>query len=249
MLIDTHCHLYKAEYSNLEEVIKRMDGLMITSGCGDVSNREVLESIDKYDNVYGVLGIHPEEIDNITASSFAIIEKNINNPKIVGIGEIGLDYYWVKDNKEKQKELFEKQLLLAERYNKPVVVHNRDAHGDILDMIKKYPSLSYVLHCYSGSVEMAKELLKYNVMFGIGGVATFANADKIKEVIKEIDLEYLLLETDSPYLAPVPYRGKQNEPAYADIIAAEVAKIKGKTKEEVIRKTYENAVRKFDLPI
>lgn len=249
MLIDTHCHLFESDYDNLDEVIKRMPGIMITAGIGDESNQEVLKMIDKYDNIYGVLGIHPEEIEKISDDSFAIIEANINNPKIVGIGEIGLDYYWVRDNKEKQKELFEKQIFLARKYHKPIVVHNRDAHGDILDIIKRNPDISYVLHCFSGSVEMARELLKYNVMFGIGGVSTFDKYDKLKEVIKEIGLEYLLLETDSPYLTPVPYRGKKNEPAYTDIIAAEIAKIKGITKEEVIQRTCENAIREFDLPI
>ena len=159
MLIDTHCHLSKNDYDNLDEIISEMDGYMITSGCDDETNKEVLEMIAKYDNVYGTIGIHPEEIDKITENSFKFIEDNLNNPKIVAIGEIGLDYYWVKDNIEKQKEVFEYQVKLAEKYNIPIVVHSREAIQDTYDILKKY-KVTGTIHCFSSSLEMAKEFIK-----------------------------------------------------------------------------------------
>ena len=138
MLIDTHCHLNKEDYENVDVIIKNMDGIMIASGCSDNSNKEVLELVEKYSNVYGSIGIHPEEINDITEDSYKLIEDNINNPKIIAIGEIGLDYYWVKDNKEAQKEVFRRQLDIATKYNKPVIIHSRDSIQDTYDILKEY---------------------------------------------------------------------------------------------------------------
>lgn len=250
MLIDTHCHLYKKEYEDIDEIVKRMDGIIITSGCDDESNLEVLELVSKYDNVYGVLGLHPTELDKITSNSFEIIENNINNPKIVGVGEIGLDYYWDDSKKEFQKEMFIKQIELANNYNKTVVVHSRDSIEDTYNIMEKYPDIKFVLHCYGSSLDMARKFINScNVKFGIGGVVTFKNGVKLKEVVENLDLSYLLLETDSPYLSPEPYRGKKNEPANIDIIAAKIAEIKDKTKEEIIEITSQNAIAQFDLNI
>lgn len=249
MIIDTHCHLNKDEYDNIEEVIKRMNGIMITAGCDDKSNLEVLEQINKYDNVYGVLGIHPESVTEVTDVSFKIIEENINNPKIVGIGEVGLDYYWDKTHIEEQKKLFIKQIELAQKYHKTVVIHSRDAIEDTLDIIKQFPDVKFVFHCYSSSVEIAKELVKRNIKLSIGGVVTFKNSVKLKEVVSSIDLKYLLLETDSPYLTPEPYRGKKNEPANTLYVAQKIAEIKGIKVDEVIEMTTKNAIEQFDLPI
>lgn len=249
MIIDTHCHLNKDEYDNIEEVIKRMNGIMITAGCDDKSNLEVLEQINKYDNVYGVLGIHPESVTEVTDVSFKIIEENINNPKIVGIGEVGLDYYWDKTHIEEQKKLFIKQIELAQKYHKTVVIHSRDAIEDTLDIIKQFPDVKFVFHCYSSSVEIAKELVKRNIKLGIGGVVTFKNSVKLKEVVSSIDLKYLLLETDSPYLTPEPYRGKKNEPANTLYVAQKIAEIKGIEVDKVIEMTTKNAIEQFDLPI
>ena len=134
MLIDTHCHLSYEDYDNLEEMIKDNNCIMIASGCDDKTNKEVLELVEKYNNVYGTLGIHPQELDKLTNDSFKIIEENIKNPKIVAIGEIGLDYYWTKDNIDKQKEIFEYQLKLATKYNKPIVVHSRESIQDTYDI-------------------------------------------------------------------------------------------------------------------
>lgn len=249
MLIDTHCHLNKNEYDNVDEIIKKMNGIMITAGCDDNSNLEIIEQVNKYDNVYGVLGIHPESVTEVTEESFKIIEENLNNPKIVGIGEVGLDYYWDKTHIEEQKQLFIRQIELAQKYNKTVVVHSRDAIEDTLSIVKQYPDVKFVFHCFGSSLEIAKELVKRNIRLGIGGVVTFKNGVKLKEVVEGIDLEYLLLETDSPYLTPEPYRGKRNEPSNTLYIAQKIAEIKGIEVDKVIEKTAQNAIEQFDLPI
>lgn len=249
MLIDTHCHLNKNEYDNVDEIIKKMNGIMITAGCDDNSNLEIIEQVNKYDNVYGVLGIHPESVIEVTEESFKIIEENLNNPKIVGIGEVGLDYYWDKTHIEEQKQLFIRQIELAQKYNKTVVVHSRDAIEDTLSIVKQYPDVKFVFHCFGSSLEIAKELVKRNIRLGIGGVVTFKNGVKLKEVVEGIDLEYLLLETDSPYLTPEPYRGKRNEPSNTLYVAQKIAEIKGIEVDKVIEKTAQNAIEQFDLPI
>lgn len=249
MLIDTHCHLNKNEYDNVDEIIKKMNGIMITAGCDDNSNLEIIEQVNKYNNVYGVLGIHPESVTEVTEESFRIIEENLNNPKIVGIGEVGLDYYWDKTHIEEQKQLFIRQIELAQKYNKTVVVHSRDAIEDTLSIVKQYPDVKFVFHCFGSSLEIAKELVKRNIRLGIGGVVTFKNGVKLKEVVEGIDLEYLLLETDSPYLTPEPYRGKRNEPSNTLYVAQKIAEIKGIEVDKVIEKTAQNAIEQFDLPI
>lgn len=244
MLIDTHCHLSYDDYENLNEIIKNMDGIMITSGCNDKTNKEVLDLIEKYPNVYGTLGIHPEEVTNITMDSFKIIEENINNPKIVAIGEIGLDYYWVKDNKEEQIKLFKKQLDLATKYNKPVVIHSRNSIEDTYDILKEY-TLKGVIHCFSSSLEMAEKFIKLGYKIGIGGVVTFKNSLKLQNIVKNLDLKDILLETDSPYLSPEPYRGKQNKPSNVYFVAQKVAEIKNIPIVDVIESTGLNAMNIF----
>lgn len=242
MLIDTHCHLSKDDADS----INNMNGLMITAGCDDKTNAEVIELVNKYPNVYGVLGIHPEEIDSITDTSFSYIEENLSNKKIVGIGEIGLDYYWRSDNKDKQREVFERQLKLAEKYNLPVVVHSRDAIGETYDIISKY-KLKGIIHCFSSSLEMAREFIKLGYKIGIGGTVTFKNSLKIQEVVKNIDLKNITLETDSPYLSPEPFRGKKNEPKNVYYVALKISEIKGQNVEEIINATYASALEIFDL--
>ena len=246
MLIDTHCHLSFDDYENLEEIIENMNGIMIASGCSDKTNKEVLELVEKYPNVYGTLGIHPEEINNLTSDSFKIIEDNINNPKIVAIGEIGLDYYWVRDNKEAQKQLFIKQLDLAKKYNKPVVIHSRESIQDTYNILKQY-NLKGSIHCFSSSLEMAREFIKLGYKIGIGGVVTFKNSLKLQEIVKEIDLKDILLETDSPYLSPEPFRGKKNDPSKTICVAQKISELKNVKLEEVLRQTANNASSLFDL--
>lgn len=248
MLIDTHCHLEKDEYDDLDSIIKNMDGYMIASGYNDETNLEVIEIVNKYDNVYGVIGLHPEEVDNVTEDSFKIIEDNINNPKILGIGEIGLDYYYVKDNKDKQIYLFKKQIELAEEYNKPIVVHSRDAANDTYNILKNV-KIKCDIHCFSYSYEMACEFIKLGFRLGIGGVLTFKNSKNLKEIVEKLDIDNFLLETDSPYLSPEPFRGKKNNPSNVLYVAKKIAEIKGMDYNEVVDKLNKNAIEQFGLDI
>ncbi len=239
-MIDTHCHITSEYYDNIDEVINKMkDNIIIVSGTNKDDIKEVI-NLCNYKNVYGTIGIYPtEELD------LKIIEENINNKKIVGIGEIGLDYH-LDHNKNEQINKFIKQLDLARKYNKTVVIHTRDAIQDTYDILKNYKDLKKVIHCYSGSLEMAKEFIKINCRLGIGGVLTFKNS-KLKDVIKEIDLKYLLLETDSPFLTPEPYRGTKNEPYNIIYVAKKIAEIKDISLEEVLDITTKNAKEQFDL--
>lgn len=248
MMIDTHCHLSIKDYDNLEEVINHMNGnIIVISGADPNDLEEVISIASKYDNIYATIGIHPEFANTYTDEDINNIEKYINHPKVVGIGEIGLDYYWVKDNKEKQKELFIKQIELANKYNKTIVIHSRDSIEDTYNILKEYSKTKINLHCYSSSVEMAKEFLKLNVYFGIGGVLTFKNSKVLKEVVNFLPIEKILLETDSPYLTPEPYRGHKNEPYNIKYVAEEIAKIKGIEIEKVFEITTNNAKSQFDL--
>ena len=249
MMIDTHCHIFKEYYSDIKKIVDAMDGYIIVAGTKDSDNKEVIDLVNKYDKVYGVLGIQPEEIDSMTDDSISIIEDNLNNKKIIGIGEIGLDYHWISDNREKQIEVFKIMLDLARKYDKPVVIHSRDASQDTMNILREYKDLKIDLHCYSGSVELAREYVKMGVMFGIGGVLTFKNSKKLVDVVKEVPLENILLETDSPYLAPEPYRGKTNYPQHVYLVAQKIAEIKNIPVEQVLEVTTNNAIKQFDLPI
>lgn len=244
-MVDTHCHIFEEYYDNVSEIINNFDGYLIVAGVDDKTNLEVIKLVNTYDNVYGVIGIQPEEVDNITLDSYHIIEYNIDNPKIVGVGEVGLDYYWTDENKKLQLEVFDKMLSIASKHNKPVVIHSREAIQDTYDLLKKYSGIKAVLHCYSSSYEMAKEFIKMGVMFGIGGVLTFKNSKKLVEVVKNVPIEYLLLETDSPYLSPEPLRGTKNIPNNIKYVAQKIADIKNISIEEVLKKTTENAERQF----
>lgn len=248
MLIDTHCHLSKEDYENIDEIVNEMDGIIIISGCNDETNKEVIEIVNKYKNVFGTLGIHPEEIDKITSNSFKYIEDNLDNPKIIGIGEIGLDYYWNKDNVVDQKEVLIKQLDIADKYNKPIVIHSRDSIQDTYDILKNY-KLKGTIHCFSSSIEMANEFIKLGYMIGVGGTVTFKNSKRIQDVVNNIDLHNILIETDSPYLSPEPFRGKKNKPSNVYFVAKKISELKGISVEEVIKITGLNAIRQFDLKL
>lgn len=252
MFIDTHCHLDRKYYENLNQIIDEMDNnIMIASGSDPISNKEVIKLVEKYPNIYGTLGLHPEVADNYLDEDLEFIEDNISNSKIVAIGEIGLDYYYGKENIEKQKKLFQKQIELAIKFNKTIVIHSRDAFLDTYNMLKEnnLENHKIVMHCYSYSLESAKMLEKMNIMFGIGGVLTFKNGQKLKEVVENIDITKLLLETDSPYLAPEPLRGKVNNPKNSYIVASKIAEIKNITIENVLDITTKNAIAQFDLKL
>ena len=249
MFIDTHCHIVSEYYDDIENVIKNAidnDVLkIIVNGYNMQSNREVLELVKKYDIVYGALGIQPEELYDYNDNSLKFIEEHINDEKIIAVGEIGLDYHYDTD-KDLQKELFKRQLEIAYKYNKPVIIHSRDCIQETYNILKE-SKVKGTMHCYSGSKEMALEFIKIGFSIGIGGVSTFKNAKNIVDVIKYIPLEYIILETDSPYLTPEPYRGKKNEPMYIPIIAKRVADIKDLDIKEIERTTTDNARRLFDI--
>ena len=249
MLIDTHAHLFNEYYDDIQAVLDRAkeNGVEKVVVAADTIKAcyEVIEHSKEYDNYYFCLGIHPENVDEDINELEKLIEENKDNPKFVAIGEIGLDYYWNKDNKEKQIELFEKQLSLAEKYDKPVVVHSREATKDTGDILGKY-NLVVDIHCFSGSLETAKIYVKRGYYLGIGGVLTFKNSN-LKDIVKEIPLDNLLLETDSPYLSPEPHRGETNEPAYVKDIAEYLAGVKSTDVSDIIIKISENARKIFHI--
>lgn len=249
MFTDSHCHLYDEYYEDIDSIIKlSLENSVyrfINNGCDSKSNSEVLEKINKYSNMYGALGIHPEYVDKYNLEDIKFIENNLSNEKIIAIGEIGLDYYYTKDNKNEQIKLLEMQLELAEKYNIPVIVHSRDATGDTINILKKY-KVNGIIHSFSGSLETAREYIKMGYLLGVNGVITFKNAH-IKDVIKEIPLEYLVLETDSPYLTPVPFRGKQNNPSHILDIAKFICELKDISLEELSIITENNFDTLFNI--
>ncbi len=250
MYIDTHCHVLSEYYNNIEVIVKKCIENNVTkiivSGCDMKSNKEVLELVNKYDIIYGTLGFHPTELEDFKEEYFDFLIENINNKKIVGIGEIGLDYHYENTDKEKQRRIFNKQLEIAEKFNRPVVIHSRDAIQETYDMLSKY-NLKGSIHCFSGSLEMAKLFIRLGYKIGVGGIITFKNAKNIIKVIENIDLSYILLETDSPYLSPEPYRGSKNDPSNIPIIAEKLASLKNVSIAEVARVTTSSAEEEFDF--
>ncbi len=220
MLSDTHCHIFSNYYYNVDDLINSFElnniKRVIVNGYNKVSNEEVLNLI-KYDSVYGALGIHPDNISDYNEFNFKFIEENLMNEKVVAIGEIGLDYYHNSSNKDEQISMFERFLELAEAYNKPVIIHCRNASDDLLRILKSHNCYG-VIHCFSGSYELACEYIKLGFKLGIGGVVTFKNS-KLKDVLKRISVSDILIETDSPYLTPEPIRGNFNEPLNVNFIA------------------------------
>ena len=222
---------------------------MVNSGASLDGCRRTIELTEKYPFIYGTLGVHPDEVGELNEETFFWLKEQLMRPKIVAVGEIGLDYYWDKEKREIQKEWFVRQLRLAKELKKPVVIHSREAAADTMEILKAEVSkeISYEMHCYSYSPEMAVEYLKMGFYLGIGGVLTFKNAKKLKEVVEIAPIERLLLETDCPYLAPVPNRGKRNDSTNIHNVAEELARLKGMTPEEVIRITEENARRFYRI--
>lgn len=248
MLIDTHCHLFQEYYNDIEVVLKSACNYqiskLISSGVDNLSNKEMLELASKYPNVYITLGLHPEVANIYNVTDLELIKKNMNNSKVVAIGEIGLDYHYEGYTKEKQIELFKKQLDIAQKANLPVVIHSREATEDTINILKEY-SLRGVIHSFSGSKATAREYIKLGYKLGINGVVTFKNAH-IKDVIKEIGLEHFVLETDSPYLTPEPNRGKKNQPANVADIAIFLASYLGVPVNDIIAITSANSYVIFD---
>ncbi len=254
MYIDTHVHLNADQYEeDLQEVIDRALEAkverMVVIGFDRKTIERTMQLIEQYDFVYGVIGWHPVDAIDCTQQDLEWIEKLASHPKIVGIGEIGLDYYWDKSPKDVQQALFRKQIQLAQKINLPIIIHNRDATGDVVQILREENAASVggVMHCFSGSVETARECITMNFMISLGGPVTFKNARLPKEVATEIPLEHLMIETDAPYLAPHPHRGKRNEPAFVPLVAEEIARLKGLTIEEIAQATTANAKKFFGI--
>ena len=247
-MIDTHAHIIKEYYDDIELLVKELkekNVLKVINCSTSIKDSNEIIELSKLTNNFLLpsIGIHPEIVNDF--NKIDELEQLIKDNKIVAIGEIGLDYYWNKENKEEQKECFIKQLQLAEKYNLPVLVHTRESIQDTFDILKTI-KLKGIIHCYSGSYEMAKEFIKLGYKLGIGGVLTFKNS-KLYEVIEKIDLKDILLETDSPYLSPEPHRGKQNNPYNIYYVAQRIAQIKGISTEEVIKQTTNNVYEIFDI--
>ena len=256
MFVDTHVHLNAEQYEkDLQEVIDRAleakVETMVVVGFDRKTILRTMELIEAYDFIYGVIGWHPVDAIDCTEEDLKWIESLSAHPKIVGIGETGLDYYWDKSPKDVQQELFRKQIHLAQKVNLPIIIHNRDATGDVVRILREENAASVggVMHCYSGSVETARECIEMNFMISLGGPVTFKNARMPKEVATEIPLEYLMIETDAPYLAPHPHRGKRNEPGLVPIVAEEIARLKELPIEEVAHATTFNAKKFFGIDI
>lgn len=249
MFIDTHCHLSVEDYDDIDLVIKenREAGIskIIISGCSYDSIVESLDIADKYEDVYVTIGFHPDQVEVVTDSDIVFLKNSLSHPKVVGIGEIGLDYHYSKELKEAQISLFEKQLKIAEEYNLPVVIHSRDATNDTINCLKKY-NLKGDIHCFSGSLETAKIYISMGYYLGIGGVVTFKNSN-LHNVIESIGLSNVLLETDSPYLSPVPLRGTKNSSKNIPIIAEYLSNLLNISVEEVSKITLSNTFHLFDL--
>ena len=247
-LVDTHCHINLTDDidSLIMDAEKNNVLKFIISGCDAKSIRDGLEIIYRYPSIFMTVGFHPDEVDNITDKDIEDLERLIKtNKKIVGIGEIGLDYYHNDMNKERQKEFFIKQIELAEKYDLPIVVHSRESIQDVYDILKEHHTRG-VIHCFSGSLEMAKLFIDLGFYLGIGGVLTFKNS-KLKDVVKELSLDNIVLETDSPYLTPSPNRGKRNDSRYLPFVIEEIARLKEMDPEEVAERTYENARKLYRI--
>ena len=252
MYFDTHAHYDSGAFNEdrlplLASMPEKGVELIIDPGCDLISSRKAIELAERFDFVYAAVGWHPEDIDKLTEEDYRSMESLAQHKKCVAIGEIGLDYYWDASQKDVQKALFRRQAELALRLNKPVIVHDREAHADSLDIVCDYPELRGVFHCYSGSVEMARELWKLGWYTGFDGPVTYKNARRTVEAVQEVPLERLLLETDSPYMAPVPKRGTRNDSRNIRCIAEKIAEIRNMTADAIIRVSAENGRRLFGI--
>lgn len=254
MYIDTHVHLNADQYDeDLQEVIDRALNSkvekMVVIGFDRKTIKRAIELAEQYDFIYAVVGWHPVDAIDCTDEDLEWIEQLAAHEKVVGIGETGLDYHWDKSPRDIQQQVFRKQIQLAKRVKLPIIIHNREATEDVLTILREEEAqeVGGVMHCFGGSVETAQESIKMNFMISLGGPVTFKNAKKPKEVAAEIPLEHLMIETDAPYLAPHPYRGKRNEPSYVPLVAEEIARLKELPVETVAEATTENAKRFYKL--
>ncbi|CAN7642830.1 TatD family hydrolase [Peribacillus frigoritolerans] len=254
MLFDTHVHVNAEQFNeDLEDVIERAKEAgvdnMVVVGFDRPTIIRAMELIETYDFMYAAVGWHPVDAIDMTEDDLQWIEELSNHPKVVAIGEMGLDYHWDKSPKDVQMEVFRKQIRLAKKVGLPIIIHNREATADIVNILKEEEAsrVGGIMHCFSGSAETALECINMNFYISLGGPVTFKNAKKPKEVAAAVPLDRLLIETDCPYLAPHPYRGKRNEPSYVKLVAEQIAEIKQLTIEEVSQATTENAKKLFGI--
>ncbi|MCL6585062.1 MAG: TatD family hydrolase [Anoxybacillus sp.] len=254
MLFDTHAHLNAVQYSeDVEEVIKRAQEEKVCNivvvGFDRPTIARAIELAEQYDFIYAAVGWHPVDAIDMTDEDLYMLEQLAAHPKVVALGEMGLDYYWDKSPKDVQKDVFRKQIALAKKVKLPIIIHNREATADILTILQEENAqeVGGIMHCFTGSVEVAKQCIAMNFYISFGGPVTFKNAKKPKEVAKDIPLEHLLIETDCPYLTPHPFRGKRNEPSYVKYVAEAIAELKEISLEEVARQTTENAKKLFGI--
>ena len=253
MIFETHAH-YDDEQFDLdrEELLSSMPeqgvGTIVNVSATYESCRRVVDLVQKYPFMYAAVGIHPDEVGSLNEERFQQMKELCKQEKVVAVGEIGLDYYWDNESHDVQKEWFVRQLDLARELNLPVLIHSREAAADTMEIMKEHgQGLRGVIHCYSYSKEQAKEYVKIGYYIGVGGVVTFKNARKLKETVEEIPLTSIVLETDCPYLAPVPFRGKRNNSSYIKYVAEEIAEIKGISYEAVVEQTEKNARDLYNL--
>lgn len=252
-LFDTHAHILDDQFNDdRDQVIQNIYdnmALVVNIGCNLDDCPRTVALAEQYDKIYAAVGLHPEDVKTYTPEGWDTICHLAQHPKVVGIGETGLDYYWDTSTKEAQKVLFEQHIDLAKQLHKPLVIHDRDAHGDTLEILRhtNAKEVGGILHAFSGSVEMAMELIRLGFYIGLGGPVTFKNARKAVEVAQTIPLEYLVIETDCPYMTPVPFRGKRNEPMLVQYTAAKIAELRNITLEEVIETTYQNGKRIYGI--
>ncbi len=255
ILVDTHAHIDEESFAHdFDEMLERAYAndvkYVVNIGANMDESRVSIELADKYESIYATVGVHPHDVEEINDKALDQLAKWCEHDKVVAVGEIGLDYFRSQTSKEMQAYAFAAQLDVARQMHMPVSIHDRDAHGDVMRMLKNEgKGINGILHCFSGSWEMAKELIKMDYYIAIGGAVTFKNAAKLPEIAANIPLEYLLLETDCPYLAPHPHRGTRNEPANIRPIAEFIADIRGITLEELAAATTANAARIMRMPI
>lgn len=253
MLFDTHAHYDDERFDGDREALlasmpEKNVGLIVNPGCDIPSSRVAVELAGKFDFVYAAVGIHPENCADFETEQIEKLRELAKEPKVVAIGEIGLDYYWAENPpKDLQQMVLRRQLLLAQELRLPVIIHDRDAHADTMAIVREFPQVRGVFHCFAGSTEMARELIGMGWMLSFNGAATFKNARKAPEVIAAVPLEKLMIETDAPYLTPVPHRGERNDSSYVRFVAEKIAEIKGLSPEEVERVTWENGRRFFGI--
>ena len=252
-IFDSHAHYDSQQFDeDREELLLSMEangvGTIVNAGASWDSVTEVVELAQKYPFMYAAVGVHPDEVGALDDERFEYMKVQCKKDKVVAVGEIGLDYYWDNESHDVQKKWFIKQLELARELDLPVIIHSRDAAADTLEIMKEYgQGLRGVIHCFSYSIELAREYVKMGYHIGIGGVVTFKNGRKLKEIAAEIPLERILLETDCPYLAPVPFRGKRNDSHYISYVAQEIAELKGISYEEVVAQTEKNGKELFQV--